>query len=98
MHNKCTMYKGRKLPPVNFYDKIILRGINIAKNDYPPVQINHYFTKSYSEYCEKRSRGDAFFEVNPRDEEYLYWHEMKCVSEDYHIRKYLLALKKAMGV
>lgn len=96
MHIRWSKYKGHTLPPVNFYNHIICRGVNVAENDYPPVQINHYFTKSYNEYLEKKSRGDAFFELNPRDEDYFNWHDMKCQATDYNIRKYMIKLKKAM--
>lgn len=96
MHNRWSRYKGHKLPPVNFYGHIICCGIDVADDNYPPVQINHYFTKSYSEYLEKKARGDAFFELNPRDEEYFNWHDMKCKATDYNVRKYMIKLKKAM--
>lgn len=97
MHSRWSVCKGHKIPPVNFYDHIICNGINIADNNTPPVQINHYFTKSYYEYLDKKSRGDAFFELNPRDEDYFYWHDMKCNSTDYNIRKYLIKLKKSLS-
>lgn len=98
MHSRWSRYRGHKLPPVNFYDHIICNGINIVDDGYPPVQINHYFTKSYDEYLEKKTRGDAYFELNPRDEEYFDWHDMKCQSVDYNIRKYVIKLKRAMGI
>lgn len=96
MHSRWSNYKNRILPPVNFYDNAICCGIDKVKDNYPPVQINHYFTKSYNEYLEKMARGDAFFELNPRDEDYFNWHDMKCQSSDYNIRKYMIKLKKAM--
>ena len=98
MHNRWSQHEGHKLPPVNFYNHIICCGIDVVDNNYPPVQINHYFTKSYSEYQEKKARGDAFFELNPRDEEYFNWHDMKCQATDYNIRKYLIKLKKVMQI
>lgn len=96
MHIRWSRFRGHRLPPVNFYDHIICWGVNIADDEYPPVQINHYFTKSYGEYLEKKERGDAFFELNPRDEEYFDWHDMKCQATDYNIRKYIIKLKKAL--
>ena len=98
MHNHWVKLGSAVLPPVNFYNNVICGGIDVVCDDYPPVQINHYFTKSYSEYLEKKARGDAYYEMNPRDEEYFDWHDMKCQSTDYNIRKYMIKLKKAMGV
>ena len=97
MHYRWARWEKQKLPAVNFYDKIICCGVNRAKSKQPPVQINHYFTKSYEEYLAKVSRGDAFFELNPRDEEYFYEHELKCQATDYNIRKYMIKLKKIMN-
>lgn len=97
MHCRWSKIGKIKLPPVNFYGKVICNGINKVDDDYPPVQINHYFTKSYEEYQIKRSRGDAYFESNPRDEAYFYMHDMQCQAADYNIRKYTIKLKKIMN-
>lgn len=101
MHIWYGKYKKRVLPPVNIFDKPMLYGIYNQYGDYKkdvlPIQINHYFTKSYEEYLEKVSRGDAFYETNPRDMEYFLWHDMKCISSDFRIYKYLTLLKLKMG-
>lgn len=97
MHCRWSKIGNWKLPPVNFFDNVIWMGINKANNALPSVQINHYFTKSFSEYIEKASRGDAFFKVNPRNEEYFYEHDVKCTGTDYNIRKYLIKLKLNMN-
>ena len=102
MHTMWGLYKGKELPPVNIFDKICFDSWNKVttnvNNNLFPLQINHYFTKSYSEYQKKKSRGDAYFEINPRDEAYFYRHEMKNQSADYHIFKYLIKLKLALGI
>lgn len=98
MHTHWSRRNGRKLPPVNFYDHVVCNGINIADDDHPPVQINHYFTKAYEEYAKKRARGDAYFALNPRDEAYFFEHEMKCAAVDYSAYKYLIKLKLRMGL
>lgn len=97
-HIHWSRQNGRKLPPVNFYDHVVCNGINIADDDHPPVQINHYFTKSYQEYAVKRAKGDVYFKVNPHDEAYFYEHEMKCAAVDYSAYKYLIKLKLRMGL
>lgn len=101
-HYMWGNYKGIPLPPINVFSKICIRGFNPFNHninfDDSPIQVNHYFTKSYNEYLEKISRGDAFFIENPRNDNYFYDHEMKCQSVDFHIYKYLIKLKKALTI
>ncbi len=95
-HKFWANYKGKNIPPVNIFNHICVGNINIADVADFPIQINHYFTKSYKEYALKRSKGDVYFEINPHDEEYFYEHEMKCTSTDYSAYKYLVKLKLKM--
>lgn len=95
-HYRKAKYKGIILSPVNVFDEVVSCGIHKATSELPTVQINHYFTKSYKEYAQKRSRGDVYHAMSPYDEDYFYWHEMKCQSADYHIQKYMIKLKLAM--
>lgn len=88
--------KGRDLPPVNIFGELCLPGFSVAHCADFPIQINHYFTKSYQEYAAKRAKGDVYFKVNPHDEAYFYEHEMKCTGTDYSAYKYLVKLKLAM--
>jgi hypothetical protein len=68
----------------------------VTTDDFP-IQLNHYFTKSYQEYAMKQARGDVYFKINPHDEEYFYFHEMLCTSTDYSAYKYLIRLKNKMN-
>lgn len=90
------------LPPVNVFNKICMYGNNpvsgYADVQKFPLQINHYFTKTYNEYLQKKAKGDVYFKVNPHDEAYFYEHEMKNQSVDYHIFRYLIRLKRALGI
>lgn len=95
-HCMWTSYKGKNLPPVNSSGSFCFWGFNPVNSTEFPIQINHYFTKSFQEYKEKKSKGDVYFKKNPHDEDYFYRHEMKCNSIDYHIYKYLIKLKLAM--
>lgn len=97
-HKFWANYKGSDIPPVNIFGHVCVGNINIADSEDFPIQINHYFTKSYKEYAMKRAKGDVYFQINPHDEEYFYEHEMKCTSTDYSAYKYLVKLKKAMGI
>ena len=96
-HNFWANYKGTDIPPVNIFNKICVGNRNVAETSDFPIQINHYFTKSYKEYAMKRAKGDVYFKINPHDEEYFYEHEMKCTSTDYSAYKYLTKLKLQMG-
>lgn len=91
-------WHGIKIPPVNCYDSISLRGFDHVKNEDFPIQINHYFTKSYDEYFKiKAERGDAFYKKNHYgNESFFYRHEMLCTKADDSIYKYLIKLKLAI--
>lgn len=97
-HYMWPKYKGLYYPPYNI-DKIAVprKHINKLKSDDIIAQINHYFTKTYNEYLEKKSKGDVFFKINPHDEEYFYRHEMKCTSVDFSIYRFLIKLKIRLG-
>lgn len=88
--------KGIDIPPVNIFNHICIGNRNIADREDFPIQINHYFTKSYKEYALKKAKGDVYFKINPHDEEYFYEHEMKCTSTDYSAYKFLVKLKLKM--
>jgi len=97
-HLMWTNYKGRLCPPVNSDNRFIMYDFHKVSSNEIPVQINHYFTKSYQEYAEKRAKGDVYFKINPHDEEYFYRHEMLCTDSDYKIFRFLIKLKNVMEV
>lgn len=103
LHHYCWAKKGNTVfPPVNIFNKICIYGKNAVSNnvkaDHFPLQINHYFTKTYNEYLHKKAKGDVYFKINPHDEAYFYRHEMKNQSTDHHIFKYLIKLKLALEI
>lgn len=95
-HNFWANLKGKNIPPVNVFDEVCVGGRHKAMSADFPIQINHYFTKSYMEYAEKRSKGDVYFKVNPHDEAYFYEHEMKCTATDFSAYRFLIKLKTAL--
>lgn len=95
-HSLWTKLGKREVPPVNIFDEICIGNRNKVSTEDFPIQINHYFTKSYHEYALKRAKGDVYFKVNPHDEEYFYNHEKWCSTTDYAAYKYLIKLKCAM--
>jgi len=96
-HHPIGGYGFLKYHPVNLFDNVCYGGYNKLDSAEVPMQINHYFTKSYKEYAEKKSKGDVYFKNNPHDMDYFYEHEMKCQTVDYSAYKYLVKLKIAMG-
>lgn len=97
LHHSFWAKYNKNIPPINIFDHVCVGNINRADGDDFPIQLNHYFTKSYNEYAMKRAKGDVFFKNNPHDEAYFYEHEMKCTSMDYSAYKYLTKLKLAMN-
>lgn len=95
-HHPVTYYGFMKCHPVNLFDNICYGSCDKLDSADVPMQINHYFTKSYKEYAEKKSKGDVYFKNNPHDMDYFYEHEMKCQTVDYSAYKYLVKLKLAM--
>lgn len=96
-HYMWGVYRDIELPPMNLHEKVCIRnGINPFRSKDFSMQINHYFTKSYKEYGEKKAKGDVYFEINPHDEAYFHRHDMLCQGTDYHIFKYMIQLKKRM--
>ena len=101
LHHYSWGKKGRTaIPPVNVFDKMCAFGKNPiprwADAAYFPLQVNHYFTKTYEEYLQKKAKGDVYFKINPHDEAYFYEHEMKNQNVDYRIFKYLIILELSM--
>ena len=92
-HCLWTKLGGITVPPVNIFDKVSFNIRHKSKNKPFPIQINHYFTKSYDEYAQKSARGDAYYKISPYDKEYFYRYESKCSDVDYNIFKYLIKLK-----
>ena len=97
-HFLCTTYRGKRIMPVNCFDNVVFgmsssRSYMVDNIDFP-IQINHYFTKSWSEYMNKRIKTDVYHEINPHTIDYFFEHEIKCDSVDYSAYKYLMLLKK----
>lgn len=58
------------------------------------IQINHYFTKSWSIWSEKMKKTDVLFTNNPKsDINYFYKYEDLCRSRDYTIQRFLIRMK-----
>ncbi len=78
---------------INIFDKE--KKLRKSKSDKAQIQINHYWSKGWDVYNNKRSwQGDVFFKENPKKNiNYFIEHEINNTSVDYSIYRYLLILK-----
>ena len=93
MHSFNVKLKGVSIPPVNIWGKFVEYNIHRTTKAPISIQVNHYFSKSYSVYVEKQKRGDAALTVSPRTYEYFYKHDNKNISSDYTIFRFMIPLK-----
>ena len=88
-----------KVPSINEHRKFIY---NHGKEKCPKhgtIQINHYWSKSLSEYVRKIDKGDMFSKKNDelrKDMSFFYWHEYQNVAENKVIFRFLADLKMRM--
>ena len=86
------------LPPINEHKRIVLWDIHRSKREHT-IQINHYFSKAYGDYRDKKMpRGSAFQDYNQKNYNYFHVHELKNISADYTIFRFLIELKLQLGL
>lgn len=79
---------------INENRKFIKYNIHRKSQEGFTAQINHYFSKTYDEYVNRKiKRGDAFFKKSAHTLENFYNYEMKNISSDYKIFRFIVALK-----
>ena len=99
LHHFAWAKLGRLIiPPVNFENHFVFPTVNAVYTSDFPIVINHYFTKSFQEYAEKKRKGDVYYTINPHDEKYFYYHEMPCRMADYSAYRFLIRLKLKMDI
>lgn len=88
-----------KVPSINENRRFVY---NHGKEKCPKhgtIQINHYWSKSLSEYVRKIDKGDMFSKKNDeirKDLSFFYWHEYQNVAENKVIFRFLAELKMRM--
>ncbi len=85
-----------KIPSVNENKKFIVyhKKERCPKNG--TIQINHYWSKSLSEYVKKIDKGDMFDKAHDelrKDLSFFYWHEHQNTAENKVIYRFLAELK-----
>jgi hypothetical protein len=88
------------LAPINEFKQFLYFSKNRqkSKKHEPTIQINHYWSKSYSEFIIKSQKGDAYFVDSPRNINYFLAHETQNISCDYIIYRFLIQLKLRLGI
>lgn len=89
--------KRRQIRPVNVFHRSTLghgeKFFAVNESD-PSIQINHYWSKAWDVYEQKRQKTDVYYERNPKEDFcYFLWHENKNNSADFSIYRYLMNLK-----
>jgi hypothetical protein len=89
------------IPPINEFRKFVRYGIHRVGNHKlsdVSIQINHYWSKSYWEYAQKKAKkGEAIWKKPRFNLNYFLWHEHKNTSCDFTIWRFLAELKLRMG-
>lgn len=88
--------KNRRVHPINIFHRATMGPGTFLKTDEsnPSIQINHYWSKAWDCYDEKRNKTDVYYKDNPKkDLHYFLWHENQNCSSDLNIFKYLIQLK-----
>lgn len=95
--------KNLKLYPMNPIGKIVVQEkeslIEKKESDNHDIQINHYWSKGWDVFNQKRSwTGDVFFQLNPKNNIYYFIkNEILNTGCDLSIHRFLLLLKWKMN-
>ena len=93
-------FLGRiKIPPVTEWKKFLFLPQIYEAPRKNTIQLNHYWSRSLTDYVKKISKGSAATAVNVpirKTPQFFYMHEMKNVSEDKVIFRFLIRLKIRM--
>jgi hypothetical protein len=85
------------IPPVNEFQNFLKWNIHrTGYNKDFSMQINHYWSKSYSDYYDKKIGKGSACENYEHTMEQFWWHENQNCSSDYKIYRFLVALKIAL--
>ena len=102
-HNTNIRYRlfgfNLRVGPVNMFKRFVIGPYSLSwlGETKPTIQINHYWSKAWDIYDEKRNRTDVFFDKNPKlNMDYFYGFENKNITCDYSIFRFIMKLKMRM--
>jgi len=104
-HHTCVKYPffgiNIRCNAINVFHRFVI-GSNPGIDNYSKatIQINHYWSKAWDIYDEKRQRTDVFFKENPKKNlDYFYNFEEQNITCDYSIFRFLMQLKhRLLGI
>ncbi len=104
-HYCCVKYPvaGIKVRavPVNVFKRFVVGSVQwkcLDRFHKRSIQLNHYWSKAWDLYEEKRQRTDVYHLVNPKkDLRYFYDEECLNVSSDFTIFRFIMKLKIRLG-
>ncbi len=93
-HELWTVSHGIAIPPVDIFGHTTLWSWYQASGTKNiPMQLNHYAVKSLEEHREKNQKGDPYYDHPTHGDEVFFGRDRRCEVPDFHIFKYLSALK-----
>lgn len=93
-HKLWTVSHGIPIPPVDIFGHTTVFGhYQTAGTKKIPMQLNHYAVKSLEEHREKNQKGDVYYDHPTHGDSVFFGRDLRCDVPDYHIYKYLSALK-----
>ena len=99
-HHTCVKYPfmgfNIRCYGINPFHRFVIgpRHPGIKNSAKATIQINHYWSKAWDVYDEKRQRTDVFFVDNPKKSlDYFYRFEEQNISCDYSIFRFVIKLK-----
>ena len=86
------------LPPMNQFGRIVIYDIHISDGKEREIQLNHYWSKSFSNYEAKHSKGSAAYGESWKTYDKFLQHEHFNTSANYGIFRFMVELKRRLGV
>ena len=96
MHYFLAKWNKLKIPPINQFGHFVLFGIHRYKTKVD-IQMNHYWSKSYSNYEAKHKRGSACWGKSWKTFDKFVEYEQHNTSSDFSIFRFLIQLKLVLS-
>ena len=92
IHVQKALFHSFEIPPINYDRNFIIRDIHRVNTFPMSIQLNHYWSRFYSDYLEKQKRGGGTSGQWITDKIFLR-NENHNKAKDYLIFRYLIQLK-----
>lgn len=98
MHYSYVKAGFLTIPPVNTFGHFVFWDLHRANKDGEnPLQLNHYWSKSYDCWEKKYEKGSVEKGIRYKDYAFFEKLERKCTSTDHTIFRFLVSLKKKLN-